>query len=106
MDRNDRFMIDENGEVLTPKIGTWMNEDGELYDLVRCEHWNSLTSNNVEIVEIWVYDCLQFLGYIIKPIEKSTTDCMKEFLQLYHEQNWNERGRGVNQLPVILHKEK
>ena len=100
-------MIDEQGEVLTPKIGTWVDApDGELYDFVQCDHWNASAHDKMEIVEVWVYDRLEFMGYIIKPVEKPAGMYMHEFLRLYNHQNWNERARGVNQLPVILYKER
>ncbi len=106
MDRNDRFMIEENGNVLNLKIGTWQDKkDGELYDMIRSDLWNPLDNKNKEVVEVWVYDCMEFLGYIIMPLSANANEYMQEFIELTYNANWHQRARGVRNLPVILIKE-
>jgi hypothetical protein len=106
MDRNNRIWQDEDGQTLNPKIATWADQDGELYDVIRCDQWNMSQNPYVAVLEVWYYDCLEFMGYIICSPFDDVTKYMSEFMKLHHSVASEQYARKALPLPVILYKGK
>ena len=106
MDRNNRIFQDEDGQTLNPKIVTWSDQDGELYDVIRCDQWNMSQNPNVAVLEVWYYDCLEFMGYIMCATSDDVVQYMPEFMALHRSVASDQYARKALPLPVILYKGK
>jgi hypothetical protein len=102
MNRNDRFMIEENGEILNPKIAEFfINED--LYSVFYCDNTSGFREQLV-VVEVWANEA-EFIGYIVKRANAEVlSSWIENLVNVYNEGNSLQSARGAKPLPALLNK--
>ena len=102
MNRNDRFMIEENGEILDPKIAEFFIDE-DLYTVYYGANASGFRET-LDVVEVWANET-EFLGYIVKrPNAEVVSSWITEFIKKHNEGNTHQSARGANPLPLVLNK--
>ena len=102
MNRNDRFMIEENGEILDPKIAEFFIDE-DLYTVYYGANASGFRET-LDVVEVWANET-EFLGYIVKrPNAEVISSWITEFIKKHNEGNAHQSARGSKPLPLVLNK--
>ena len=102
MNRNDRFMIEETGEILDPKVAEFFIDE-DLYTVYYGANASGFRET-LDVVEVWANET-EFLGYIVKrPNAEVISSWITEFIKKHNEGNAHQSARGASRLPLVLNK--
>jgi hypothetical protein len=102
MNHNDRFMIDENGTILNPKIAEFFIDE-DLYSVFYCDNTSGFREHLI-VIEVWANEA-EFIGYIVKRANAEVmASWITELINVYKEGYALQSARGANPLPAILNK--